>query len=240
MENPAAELSALFATWAEAPKNGTVYQARHPEGVSVVDEPMWAECSRAVTLIKNIEAQLDARAAAGRDVSAYRTLVPELYERVFMPDTPWSSGNAAGQSRLTPEQTRSLAMMADVLDSVSGATGVQLSNVQMKLVQARDLLQALNRTDTPSLHLLWQIDLALKLINEMGRHDPDYVGEVLIETLRQAEQVGDDLDDDDDVSEADRRTFRQTFRDISVNVASSAIFQLALQAAPYATKAIGL
>ena len=239
VSNPATDLANLFDQWATDTGRRTAVVSRHPSGHSSMDLALWRRVADAFRMIDQIEQLLDARESTGRNVAHYRDLLPALYERVVLPNNVWTQEYSGGHGRLGDDDRNRLLGMADILEDIQGATGAHIATVQLKLLQARDLLKGMRRTDVASMHLLWQIEQALKLIGDIGRHDPAYVAEVIEEVVRQGAALDADLEQDETVTPEERSTLRVLLRDITVGMTSSALVSGFMLGAPEVLKALG-
>jgi hypothetical protein len=87
----------------------------------------------------------------------------------------------------------------------------------------------LNRDDASTLHLIWQIELALRMAESLDRFRPGVVVDTAAQTLDEMLAYAEDAD----LSQEERSPLARLARDIAANLAASGIGMAALHAAPH-------
>lgn len=114
MGNPAAELYDIFTEWRTA--DGTSNFKRR--GMS--DEAGRAQVQRAMALLGQVKAEIDALDAAGRRVSSYKEAYTEWLFAILAVSTGWR-GQSAAESDFSDTGTNALDTLADMLDHLPGS-----------------------------------------------------------------------------------------------------------------------
>ncbi|WP_134740020.1 hypothetical protein [Nocardioides sp. 503] len=245
MTNAARELADLLETLCPAPTGESVFATREREltssGTVDFDElDFWRHQGDLHRAVERFEALMDHLAKSGRSVESYRKDVANYYAYVWMPRTRWFVPEAREQGEFIGEdELVRLRLVADVVDALGESAVLQASRMQdvlQRLIELRDLVESIDSQDMARQHLLWQIDLALKMAGAVGHFGETAASESVATVVEEAAAYAES----DDLEEPTRSRLRTATREVAISAFGRVMAQGALEGGEAVIKAIGL
>ena len=231
MSNPASELADLLEGWQVADEQSVTATRALAAGLRPQRRPsaeLWRSIADAVSKIVAYERAVDTMEAAGRNVTHYRQVLPEIYGSVFAPDVQWGSRQSAAGVNVSQPTLANLRMAADAMEALGlttlGADGIEA--VRLTLRELRELVQGLPPSQDRDF-LLGQVVQAIIFTDQAGR----FGGDAVRETVAQVVVRIDDLDESGDLTDDQRSKMGALRRELILAFAGEGGGTLAVEAA---------
>ncbi|MFG2248187.1 hypothetical protein [Spirillospora sp. NPDC048823] len=145
MGNPATLLAEMLAQW-DVPGGYTAERQRGD--LNALSVEFWKKHAHAVELLREVEREISALEAIGRNVTSLRAAVPHWYRAVFAVSTPWGTNNQVVRRVIDPRDLAQLQVLGQWIDDREAAPAMladEIEAISNSLVEATSLV---NESDT--------------------------------------------------------------------------------------------